>query len=131
MFKLLFSCRCQQPAEAFVVCHSLSCEGIKECETFSQEKKEEFGPGSGDQTESELVAKDENQDETSSKNESSKKEQQEEKEEKDEETEPHNLDSLDEVSLYFRFFVKRDLTSTVRAELLTTEHCPKNVLEGI
>ena len=61
-----------------------------------QDKKEEFGPGSGEQTESELVAKDDNQDDTSKKDES--KDEQKSEQVEEEEVKPHSLDELDEVS---------------------------------
>ena len=68
---------------------------------IEQEQKEEFGPGSGEQTESELVAKDDNQNDTSKTDEKRRDEHKTDQKEKEEETEPHNLDKLDEVTEAF------------------------------
>ena len=65
-------------------------------------KKEEFGPGSGKQKESELVAKDDNQDDISSKDEKKKDQHNvdQNEQEDDKEPEPHNIDNQDEVGFH-------------------------------
>ncbi len=72
---------------------------------FVKEKKEEFGEGAGQETESEMVAKDDNEDtsgkDDNKKNQEKQEEQEDTNEEKDQQ--PHNMEELDEVTLLFYY----------------------------
>ena len=68
--------------------------------SFFQESKDESGPGAGQQTESELVAKDDNEDKNEADDEKQTSEKDEKKEDEEEDHEnqtPHELDDVNEV----------------------------------
>ena len=65
-----------------------------------QGKKEEFGPGDGKETESELVAKDDNQDGTDAEQNDQDKQQEDNKRDKEEEK-TNNQEDIDEVCMIY------------------------------
>ena len=62
---------------------------------FLQDKKEEFGPGAGAESEADLVARDDNQDDTESKDNKKDKEKKDDGANEPEEKPPHDLDEMD------------------------------------
>ncbi len=80
----------------------------------SEEKKEEFGSGAGQETESEMVAKDDNEDDSGGKDDKKKNEEKQEEEEEntseEKEQQPHNMEDIDEVlnqNFYFLYLCMR------------------------